>query len=63
MFEIIKTKQSNNEIYDMYFFIKSLLENNWFYPLCGIVDINDNEIYCETKREFEYLWDSKTFVI
>lgn len=62
MFEIIKTKQSNNEIYDIYFFIKSLLENNWFYSLYGI-EQNENAIYCDTKRGFENIWDSRTFVI
>jgi len=62
MFEIIKTKQSNNEIYDMYFFFFFLLENNWFYSLYGI-EQNENAVYCDTKREFEYLWNSRTFVV
>ena len=62
MFEIIKTKQNKKHVFDIYFFINSLAENNWFYSLYGI-EQNDSAIYCDTKRGFENIWEQRTVVL
>jgi len=62
MFEILKTKQSRKHVLDIYFFINSLTENNWFYSLYGI-EQNENAIYCDTKRGFENIWEQRTVIL
>lgn len=62
MFEIIKTKQNKKHVLDIYFFINSLTENNWFYSVYGI-EQNENAIYYDTKREFDNIWESRTTAI